>query len=351
MCTRHIYANRRKKYRDQKFQGPFWKCAKASNREMFNYCKALLAQLTPAGAKDMMSTDPIHWSRAWFRIGSNCDSVDNNMCESFNNWIVAVRAHPIISMLEGIRSKTYVRIQQNKFKSEKWPGRICPNIPKKFHKYIEESGKCMTIWNGKDGFEVKHEGKRYKVDIEKRTCSCRYWELSGIPCCHAISAIYIMSGNPEDYIADCYTIEYYNKTYEHCMLPMEGMSSWPISDHPRPSPPGYVKMPGRPRKERRRDPSEPKKATKLSRIGTKMTCRLCKSITHNARKCPQNPEKGKKNIMRKRKQPEAPSVAAESSKQRVPGTKKKASTKWTPASEDHLRASNIFQTRTSEGNN
>ena len=49
MCTRHIYANWRKKYKDQKFQKPLWSCAKASNREMFNYCKALLAQKTPEG--------------------------------------------------------------------------------------------------------------------------------------------------------------------------------------------------------------------------------------------------------------------------------------------------------------
>jgi hypothetical protein len=65
---------------------------------MFNhYCKALLSQLTTDGAKDMMNTDPVHWSRAWFRIGGNCDSMVNDMHESFNNWIVGVRAHPIIS--------------------------------------------------------------------------------------------------------------------------------------------------------------------------------------------------------------------------------------------------------------
>lgn len=184
MCTRHIYANWKKKYRDKKFQRPFWRCAKASSREMFNYCKALLAQLTPAGVEDMMTTKPIHWSRAWFRIGSNCNSVDNNMCESFNNWIVAARAHPIITMLEGIRIKTYTRIQQNKFKSTNWVGKICPNIQKKLHNYIEEYGNCVPIWNGRDGFEVKQADKGYKVDVEQRTCSCRYWQLAGISCCH-----------------------------------------------------------------------------------------------------------------------------------------------------------------------
>jgi hypothetical protein len=222
---------------------------------MFNYCKALLAQKTPAGAKAMMNTEPIHWSRAWFRIGSNCDSVDNNMCESFNNWIVAIRAHPVITMLEGLRCKTFVRIQENRLKRERWTGRICPNIVKKLNKYIEYSGKCLSIWNGKEGFEVKHGRNRYKVDVEQMTCSCRLWQLAGIPCCHAIFALHLMSKNPEDYIADCYTIQTYNNIYQHCMLPMEAMSSWPILDHPRPHPPGYVRMPGRPKKERRRDPS------------------------------------------------------------------------------------------------
>ena len=120
----------------------------------FNYCRAKLAQLTPDGAKAMMNTNPKHWSRAWFNIGSNCDSVDNKMCESFNNWIVDIRAHPIISMLEGIRTKAYMRIQQNRSKTSKWSTSFCPNILKKLNKYIDLAQQCSAIWNGKDGFEV-----------------------------------------------------------------------------------------------------------------------------------------------------------------------------------------------------
>jgi len=213
MCTRHIYANWRKKYRDEDFQKPFWMCAKASSIPFFNYCRAKLAQLTPDGAKDMMKTNPKHWSRAWFNIGSNCDSVDNNMCESFNNWIVDVRAHPIISMLEGIRTNVFVRIQQNRTKASKWNTRICPNILKKVNKYIDLAQSCSGIWNGKDGYEVRQKDKRYIVDIEKRTCSCRYWQLAGIPCAHAITALFYSSQPAKDYIAQCYSVEVYNKIY------------------------------------------------------------------------------------------------------------------------------------------
>ena len=76
----------------------------------------------------MMNTDPIHWSRAYMKLGSYCDSVDNNMCESFNNWIMESRYLPIISMLEWIRCKIMVRIQECITKCLKWSGIICPNI-------------------------------------------------------------------------------------------------------------------------------------------------------------------------------------------------------------------------------
>ena len=194
-----------------------------SSVPFFNFCRAKLAQLTSAGAKDMMNMNPKHSSRAWFNIGSNCDSVDNNMCESFNNWIVDVRALPIVSVLEGIRTKVFVQIQQNRTKSGNWTSTICPNILKKLNKFINLAQKCSAIWNGKDDFEVKEWDKRYNIDIDMRTCSCRYWQLAGIPCAHAITALYLSSKSPEDYIAECYSVENYNRIYDHCMMPMEGV--------------------------------------------------------------------------------------------------------------------------------
>ncbi|CAO2175178.1 unnamed protein product, partial [Urochloa humidicola] len=136
--------------------------------------------------------------------------------------------------------------------------------------------------------------KKYTVNLEQRTCTCRYWQLSGLPCCHAISSIYKASKKLEDFIAPCFLIAQYKKTYQHCLQPVEGPDNWPISDMPRPLPPAYVKMPGRPKTERRREQGEAPKGTKLSRIGLKMKCTLCQKNTHNARKCPRNPEACKK---------------------------------------------------------
>ena len=104
----------------------FWACAKSSDRSQFNYNRAKLAQNTVEGVRDMMKTAPEHWCRAYFRIGSFCGSVENNMC--VNNAIMRSRFYPVVTAMEIIRNKVTVRIQQNRAKSAKCHGTICPNI-------------------------------------------------------------------------------------------------------------------------------------------------------------------------------------------------------------------------------
>jgi len=189
---------------------------------LFNLARAKLAKETRPGAQAIVNTHPQHWSRAWFRLGSNCDSVDNNLCESFNKWIVEARYFPIITMLEAIRRKVMVRIQEQRDKSDRLMGRICPNKMKKMNTYIKMSAYCHAISNGADKFEVKHWDHRFTGDLDKMTCYCRYSQLSGLPCCHAISNIYFKTNSLDQYIADCYTVENFQRTYTYCLHPVEG---------------------------------------------------------------------------------------------------------------------------------
>jgi hypothetical protein len=116
MCARHIYSNWKKMHPNHDLQKLFWRCAKSPNKVLFKYNRAKLATFKVDGAADMMRIDPQHWSRAFIKVGNNCDSVDNNMCECFNNYIIESRYLPVVSMLEWSRRKIMVRIQQNRSK-------------------------------------------------------------------------------------------------------------------------------------------------------------------------------------------------------------------------------------------
>jgi hypothetical protein len=279
-----LYANWRKKFKKE-WQKRWWKCAKASCPLLFNMARARLVQFTREGAQALMNTDPSHWSRAWFRLGTYCDSVDNNLCESFNKWIVEARFYPIITMLEMIRRKVMVRIQDNSTKVDRWPTMIYPNILKKLNVYITQSSYCHAISNGNDKYEVVHYDHRWTVDLTARTCSCRYWQLAGLPCPHAISCIYFITHCLEDYIAPCFLVSKFRKTYSHYLQPVEGMHNWPISEREKPLAPPYVKLSGRPKKERKRKSTEKPKPNRISKVGTVIRCTGCKGVGHNRKSC------------------------------------------------------------------
>ncbi|BAS93766.1 Os05g0381200 [Oryza sativa Japonica Group] len=70
------------------------------------------------------------------------------------------------------------------------------------------------------------------------------------------------------------------------------MSAWPQDDREPLNAPGYIKMPGRPKTERRREKHEPPKPTKMPKYGTVIRCTRCKQVGHNKSSCSKHQSSG-----------------------------------------------------------
>ncbi|KAG5592129.1 hypothetical protein H5410_042643 [Solanum commersonii] len=151
---------------------------------------------------------------------------------------------------------------------------------------IEKSMQYNLTWNGEKGFEIKHCEFTHTVDIVSRSCSCRSWQLRGIPCPHGVAAFHYKELEPINYVASCYSKETYLNTYAHFIQPMYNMKIWPTSNNPIVKPSKIKKMPGRPSKVRRNEANESRKTGKLSKIGVVMTCSKCGTQGYNKRGCP-----------------------------------------------------------------
>ncbi|KAL0375011.1 UNVERIFIED_CONTAM: hypothetical protein Sradi_3416800 [Sesamum radiatum] len=250
------------------------------------------------------------WSRACFRTHSKCDILLNNLCESFNATLVAARSKPIVDMLETIRMMLMKRIYVKRDQMKKHKGILCPNIQKMMEELKKKSMEYIAHWNGHDQFELEGcYGDRHTLNLSEQTCSCRKWQLTGIPCAHAIAGMFFMGYKPEDYVDECYKKTVFLKTYSHLMMPLHGPEEWPQSDKKPLLPPVIERMPGRPKKQdRQKAPQEleelkqkskmkkvevtncGEKIGKLGRQGLKMTCKICGVPGHNSRTCPQNPK-------------------------------------------------------------
>ncbi|CAN1338613.1 hypothetical protein LINPERPRIM_LOCUS38133 [Linum perenne] len=93
----------------------------------------------------------------------------------------------------------------------------------------ESSGNWMIM---SDKQKIPHRDKQMVVDLNNQTCTCRKWELSGIPCSHAISCFAFMEDRSENYVHKWYRVENYMKAYGVHISPMVGLESWQKTDRP-----------------------------------------------------------------------------------------------------------------------
>ena len=69
---------------------------------------------------------------------------------------------------------------------------------------------------------------RHAVNLEKRTCTCNKWQITGLPCTHAINLICSYRGlELEDYVDNCYSISRFKAAYEGWIEPIPDKTLWP----------------------------------------------------------------------------------------------------------------------------
>ena len=164
-CLRHIYAN----FQAAGFKGKELK--KCVDQASYSYTKHghelgmadLKAQCEDAW-KWLKKIDASAWAR--FAMDHTCktDLVVSNLSEVFNKMILDVRAKPIRTMFEGIRTKQMIKRQQTREKLQISRWTITPNYA-----------------------EILEENKKYaKYCQADRAGETICQVLSGVPCSHAI---------------------------------------------------------------------------------------------------------------------------------------------------------------------
>lgn len=162
----------------------------------------------------------------------------------------------------------------------------CPRVLKKLENTKTLSFSYNTTWSGGAQYQVLGNDEQFVIDKNNKTCSCRRWQLKGVLCCHAISAIYYNQDKPENYIDDYYKVSTFLEIYGHILYPTQGKDCWPKSDQCPMIPPYLInRKRGRRSTMRRRDATKEIGFTKgkVSRKGTQNKCSMCGATGHNKR--------------------------------------------------------------------
>jgi hypothetical protein len=228
---------------------------------------------------------PNTWIKTFFSEFPKCDMLLNNHSEVFNSYILEAREMPFLSMLETIFYKILQRTETKQREAQKMTSRICPKIRKKLEKFFEWSKECGVTPAGNYLYSVRtHEmEKEYSVDFKTRTCDCRRWQLTGIPCHHAIACCRKDQINPENLVHSCYTVDTFKKAYAFNLAPLRGRAFWENVNGVTIYPPLFTKVMGRPKKNRKKAPEEKIKngVKTFTKAGVTIHCSVCGKPNHN----------------------------------------------------------------------
>ncbi|KAL2930291.1 Tyrosine-protein kinase JAK1 [Bienertia sinuspersici] len=275
------------------YRRAFWKVAKSTTEADWKRNMELFAALSIPAAKDLLNRNYKKWVRAYLTTTSCCDSIDNNMNEVFNAYILQSRHKPIITMLEDIREGLMERMHKKRDFIANKDISICPRIQAKLEKSKLDARGWSAFWDGHFCYGVREGATqvRYVVSLLERTCSCYAWQLSGVPCNHAVAAIWKAQEHPEHYVSNYFTKETYLKAYAFPLEPLNGPQEWPESSKTPIIPPPFKKLQNRPTTKRKPSLGEVD-AIKLSKKGSKQShkCSNCREPGHNKTKCPYPPQ-------------------------------------------------------------
>ncbi|XP_074311127.1 uncharacterized protein LOC141646998 [Silene latifolia] len=99
---------------------------------------------------------------------------------------------------------------------------VCPIVQAKLEEAKEKATDYSIFPSTTTLFQVKQGIDEDNVDLVTRTCTCKRWDLTGIPCSHVVAAIFDIHDQPKDYVGDIYKKEAYLRSYNGSIAPCAG---------------------------------------------------------------------------------------------------------------------------------
>ncbi|KAL4388980.1 hypothetical protein GQ457_09G022140 [Hibiscus cannabinus] len=290
-CVRHLYSNFKNDggYKGKALKDALWKAARTTTVRDYEKAMAEMRKISEGAHNWLQSKDPVTWSKSHFSTHSKCDILLNNYSECFNKMIIDARDKLILTMMEIIRKKMMQRISKKAEAAQKYTGLLCPKIQKKVDTLIEQAARCWPSHAGALRYEVAFgPSDQHVVDLEAGVCSCRKWDLTGIPCAHAISAMLSIQRRPENYVDSCYHRTTQINLYSNYIFPIRGANQWeqvPEMESLPILPPIQRRPTGRPKKKRRKAADEQDNGPSRGHRTLEIKCSKCGKPRHNIRSC------------------------------------------------------------------
>jgi hypothetical protein len=228
-CMCHLVANFGKKFKQKVYADNLWPTSLTRSLKKHNYHMRKLYKNDKV--KEYLKTHHSKiWARSQFSDLSKVDYVHNNLAESFNSMIRKLKGLYLVDLLDKIRI-AYIKkfhvcagIVAAKFMGHIIIPSVMNELKQKTRGLEMDITLCSATTTKVSFLDKEKREWRYPVDLEARTCSCRQWQITGLPCIHALFFITTLSGqagNIKQYVHEYYSVARFKATYAHALPALE----------------------------------------------------------------------------------------------------------------------------------
>ncbi|CAN1146571.1 hypothetical protein LINPERPRIM_LOCUS6540 [Linum perenne] len=172
------------------------------------------------------------------------------------------------------------------------PEALCPNAWVRIRERKQRAAYCYPTFSGSGQYEVREGLRSWVVDLRHSQCACGLWQLSGLPCEHALACLAHNKEAVEPYCDPCYKVSTYRAAYRHSIKPLNDSSQWAVSFGPNLRAPDTDRPRTGPKQKKRRleagelinrRDKKGKPYTTIGKSGQPQKCSICKQTGHNRR--------------------------------------------------------------------
>lgn len=224
-CMNFISDSFQKEFNNSVLINLLWEAAYAFTVIEFEAKILEIEAISPEAAYWIRRIPPYLWATSYFK-GTRLGHLTANATESLNSWILEASGLPLIQLMECLRRKLMTWFNERREMSTQWTGTLVPSSEKLVSDAIQRAHDCQVTKGDDDKFEVVSHGGENVVDIRTRCCSCCGWQLSGLPCAHAVTALLYCRQNVHRFTESCFTVASYRKAYSQTIHPIPDRTLW-----------------------------------------------------------------------------------------------------------------------------
>ncbi|GFY96854.1 hypothetical protein Acr_11g0011600 [Actinidia rufa] len=286
-CLHYVSENFRDTFKNSKLVNIFWNAVYALTAVEFESKISEMVEISQDVIPWFQQFPPQLWAVTYFE-GVRYGHFTLGVTEILYNWALECHELPIVQMMEHIRHQMTSWFTERQDMGMRWNSILVPSAEKRILEAIADAHCYQVLRANEVEFEIVSSERTNIVDIQSRVCSCRRWQLYGLPCAHAAAALISCGQNAHLFAEHCFTIDSYRETYSQMINLIPDKSLWEdpcegaegggakvdITIHP----PKTRRPPGRPKKKVLRLES-------LKRPKRVVQCGRCHVLGHSQKKC------------------------------------------------------------------